>query len=103
MVLKAWEIHGKAMEKHGENSMDSLENHGAWSWSKIPWFSWGNFDAFHASMEQENFKNIPHESMESMESETMKHHGKHGKKAWEFTKMKAQKSREAWYFLVYYF
>ena len=96
----------KPWKKHGENSMDSLENHGAWSWSKIPWFSWGNVHAFHASMEQENCKNIPHESMESMESKTMesmgiykngsmgsmvfssillliisRKHGKHGKKA----------------------
>ena len=51
--------------------MDTLENHGAWSWSKIPWFLWGNFHAFHASMDQENCKNIPHESTESMESKTM--------------------------------
>ena len=58
--------------------MDSLENYGAWSWTKIQWFSCGNFHAFHASMEQENCKNIPHESMESMESETMENHGKHG-------------------------
>ena len=28
----------KPWKKHGENSMDSLENLGAWSWSKIPWF-----------------------------------------------------------------
>ena len=59
--------------------MDSLENHGAWSQSKSPWFSWGNFHALHASMEQEICKNIPLESMESMESETMENHGKHGK------------------------
>ena len=59
--------------------MDSLENHGAWSWSKIPWFSWGNSHAFHASMKQENCKNIPHESIESMESKTMENHGKYGK------------------------
>ena len=63
------------MEKAWENSMDSLENHAAWSWSNIPWFSWGNF---HASMEQENCKNIPHESMESMESETMESIGSMG-------------------------
>ena len=69
----------KPWKKHGENSMDSLENHGAWSQSKIPWFSWGNSHTFHASMEQENCKNIPHESMESMESKTMENHGKHGK------------------------
>ena len=55
--------------------MESLENHGAWSQSEIPWFSWGNFHAFHASMEQENCKNIPHESMEY---KTMENHGKHG-------------------------
>ena len=61
---------GNPWKKHGENSMDSLENHGAWSQSKIPWFSWGNFHAFHA---------IPHESMESMESEAMENHGKHWK------------------------
>ena len=66
------------MEKAWESSMDSRENHGAWSWSKIPWFSWGNFHAFHASMEQENCKNIPHESMESMESETMESIGSMG-------------------------
>ena len=54
----------KPWKKHGENSMESLENHGAWSQSKIPWFSCGNFHAFHASMEQENCKNIPHESMD---------------------------------------
>ena len=40
----------KAWKKHGENSMDSIENHGAWSWSKIPWFSWENFHAFHATL-----------------------------------------------------
>ena len=71
LVLKPWEIHGKTIEKHGENSMDSLENHGAWSWSKIPWFPWGNIHAFHASMEQENCASILHESMESMEYKTM--------------------------------
>ena len=38
---------------------DSLENHGAWSQSKNPWFSWGNLHAFHASMEQENCKIFP--------------------------------------------
>ena len=98
----------KPWKKHGENSMDSLENHGAWSQSKIPWFSWGNF---HASMEQENCKNIPHKSMESKTMESMENmgiyknesmesmesmvissillliisrkHGKHGKKAWK--------------------
>ena len=69
----------KPWKKHGENSMDYLENHGAWSQSKIPWFSWGNFHVFHASMEQENCKGVPHESMESMESETVENHGKHGK------------------------
>ena len=67
------------MENHGENCMDSLESHGAWSWSKIPWFSWGNSHAFHASMEQENCNSIPHESMKSMEYKTMENHGKHGK------------------------
>ena len=35
----------------------------------------GNFHAFHAGMEQENCKNILHESMES---KTMENHGKHG-------------------------
>ena len=50
---------GNPWKKHGENSMDSLENHGAWSWSKIPWFSWRNFHAFHASIEQENCKIFP--------------------------------------------
>ena len=79
LVLKAWEIHGKPWKKHGENSMESLENHGAWSQSKIPWFRLGNFHAFHASMEQENCKNIPHESMGSMEYKTMGNHGKYGK------------------------
>ena len=85
----------KPWKKHGENSMDSLENHGAWSWSKILWFSWGNYHAFHASMEQENCNSIPHESMESMdikpwktmesiedtesmEYKIMENHGKHG-------------------------
>ena len=61
-----------------------MENHGK-SMGKIPWIplktmeleqnsmvSWGNCYAFHAGMEQENCKNIPHESMES---KTM---GKHG-------------------------
>ena len=56
--------------------MYSHANHGAWSQSKIPWFSWGDFHAFHASMGQENCKNIPHESMGSMGYKTM---GKHGK------------------------
>ena len=79
LVLKAYENHAKTMEKHGENSMDSLENHGAWRQNKIPWFSWGNFHAFHASMEQENCHSIPHESMESMKYKTMENHGKHGK------------------------
>ena len=71
----------KPWKKHGENSLDSLENHGAWSQSqsKIPRFSWANFHAFHASMEQENCKNIPHESMESMKSKTMETHRKPGK------------------------
>ena len=69
----------KRRKKHGENSMDSLENHGAWSQSKIPWFSWGDFHTLHANIEQEIFKTIPPESVESMESETMENHGKHGK------------------------
>ena len=68
----------KPWKKPGENSMDSLENHGAWNQRKIPWFSWGHFHAFHARMEQENCKNIPHESMEIMKSKTMENHGKHG-------------------------
>ena len=54
------------MENSWEKSIDSLENHGAWSRNKIPWFSWGYFHAFHAGMGQENCKNIPHESMGSM-------------------------------------
>ena len=63
--------------------MDSHENHGAWSHSKIPWFSGGYFHAFHASMGQENCKNIPHESMGSIRYKTMENiqkgnHGKHG-------------------------
>ena len=33
--------------------------------------------AFHASMGNENCKNIPHESMASMGQKTMENHGKH--------------------------
>ena len=82
------------MEKHGENSMDSLDNHGAWSWSKIPWCSWGNYHA--NSMLAWNRKIVTvfpmkawkawnikpwktMESMENMEYKTMENHGKHGK------------------------
>ena len=53
---KPWKI-------HGEKSMNSLENHGAGA--KCHGFHGGYFHAFHASMGQENCKNIPH-------------HGKHG-------------------------
>ena len=68
----------KPRKKHGENSMDSLENHGAWSQSKIPWFSWGKFHAFHASMGQENCNSILHKSMEYKTMENLGKHGKHG-------------------------
>ena len=82
----------KPWKNHGENSMDSLENHGACSQSKIPWFSWGKLHAFHASMGQENCNSIPMkawkawnikpwktmESMETIKYKTMENHGKHG-------------------------
>ena len=82
----------KPWKKHGENSMDSFENHGAWSRSKIPWFSWGKLHAFHASMGQENCNSIPMKSwkawnikpwktMESMgiyKNESMESMGRHG-------------------------
>ena len=72
--------------------MDSLENHGAWSQSKIPWFSWGNSML---SMQAWNRKIVtvfpmkawkawnikPSKTMESMgsiEYKTMENHGKHG-------------------------
>ena len=57
-------------------SMDSHENHGAWSGSKIPWFSWG---FSHVSMGPENCKNIPHENMGSIGYKTIENHGKHDK------------------------
>ena len=98
LVLKAWEIHGKTMENSWGKSMDSLENHGAWSQNKIPWFSWGYFHAFHASMGQENCKNIPNMSMGIYKNEMgsmvfssillkiiSRKHGKH-RKAWNLCK-----------------
>ena len=90
---------GKPWKKHGENSMDSLENHGAWSQSKIPWFSWDKLYAFHAiawdrkivtvfPMKAWKAWNIrPWKTMESIESmgiyknesmESMESMGKHG-------------------------
>ena len=91
--------------------MDSLENHGAWSQSKIPWFSWRNSYAFHASMEQENCNSIPDKAwkawnikpwktMESMESikyktmETMESMG--------IYKNESMESIGSMVFLVYY-
>ena len=65
-----WKNHGNFM---GKNPWIPMKT---WSWSKIPWFSWGYFHAFHASMAQENWKNNPHEIMGY---ETMENHRKHGK------------------------
>ena len=72
-MVNPWKNHGKFM--------DFLENHGAWSQNKIPssdGIHRGYFHAFHASMGQENCKNIPHESIGSIGYKTMENHRKHG-------------------------
>ena len=79
------------MEKAwGKFHADSLEIHGAWSQSKIPWFSWGNFHAFYAIAWDRKIVKIF-----QMKAWNLKPW-----KAWEFTKMKAWEAR---YSLVYYF
>ena len=66
---KPWKIHGK-------KSMNSLENPGAWSQSKIPWFSWG---ISILSMLAWDRKIVRIFLMESMGFTTVENHGKNGK------------------------
>ena len=107
----------KPWKKHGENSMDSLENHGAgakfhgfhgeipmlsmlaWNWKIVKIFPMKAWKAWNLKpwKTMESIGICKNESMESMGSIVFssilllmisKKHGKHGKKAW--------KAWEAW-------